>query len=141
MRGLLFLLLLHVRWSQNIRGPGYRNSDLPNCGSFHTRKIQGTVTAQDGSRMRDVKVEAFDDSSQQFLAGTVTDELGGFSLNQPPGKRYRIVVSKDGFLTQNWAVTVVHGPSGGFFRPKNIDITLPISLGDGMPSCNSYHSK
>ena len=36
-----------------------RNSDSPNCGSFHTRKIQGKVTDTSGALVKGVEVEVF----------------------------------------------------------------------------------
>ena len=54
---MLFLLFAQTSWPQlDDRSPGYHNSEPPNRGSFHTRQLQETVTAQDGSRFKSAKL-------------------------------------------------------------------------------------
>jgi hypothetical protein len=143
MLGLLVFAFTQVCWSQDARGPGYRNSDPPNCGSFYTRTIHGIITAQDGSRLKDVEVEVFDDSSHQSLRKTVTNEAGRFSLGKLQQGRYRVVFSFPGFLTQDWAVTTASWPEGGFFQSRAMREVLPISLGDSESPqpCRSEYSR
>ncbi len=83
MRLFLSLLLVQACFAQaGSRAPGYHNYDPPNCGSFHTPTIQGTVTDQVGTPVKDVAVEVFDDVSRKPLWKTATDKAGRFSINQ-----------------------------------------------------------
>lgn len=117
MRLFLPLLLAQTCFPQaNGRGPGYQNFDPQSCGSFHTHKIQRTVTDQTDAKapIKDVAVEVFDDVSHKPLWKTATDEAGKFTINQRwPGK-LRVVFSSPGFLTEDWAVTITRGPDGAF---------------------------
>jgi 5-hydroxyisourate hydrolase-like protein (transthyretin family) len=135
-----FLLFVQASWAQN-DGPGYRNSDPPNCGSLHTRNIHGTVTDQSGAPVKDVEIEVFDDASHKFVGKTVTDKDGRFSMSQISQGRYRVVFSSPGFLAEDWAVTTMKWPDGGFFRSREIHAVLPVFLGDGVPTCRSEYSR
>jgi len=142
MRLLLSLLFVQVCFSQTgASAPGYQNSDPPNCGSFHTHKIQGTVTDQAGSPLKDVEVQVFDDVSRKPLWKTVTDEAGRFSVSQRWRGQLRIVFSSPGFLMEDWAVTITEWPNGGFFRSKAMPVVLPIYRGDTISICPRAYSR
>jgi hypothetical protein len=142
MRLFLPLLLVQTCFPQpNGEGPGYRNSDPPNCGSFHTPKIQGTVTDQTDAKapIKNVAVEVFDDVSRKPLWKTTTDEAGKFSVNQRWHGKLRLVFSSPGFLTEDWAVTIAEGPTGAF-RSRAMTVILSVYRGDGIAICRSEYS-
>jgi len=141
MRLIFFLVLAQTCFSQADREPGYRNSDPPNCGSFHIRTIQGVVTDPAGEPLKDVAVEVFDDASRKPLWKTATDEGGKFSINQRWKGRLRIVFSSPGFLTEDWAVTISEWPNGGSLRSKAIPVVLTVFRGDGISICRSPYSR
>jgi hypothetical protein len=142
MRLFLSLLLVQACFAQaGSRAPGYHNYDPPNCGSFHTRTIQGTVTDQVGTPVKDVAVEVFDEVSRKPLWKTATDEGGKFSINQRWHGKLRVVFSSPGFLTEDWAVTIAEWPNGGFFRSKAIPVVLWVARGDGIAICRSEYSR
>ena len=123
-----------------VDGPGYQNFDPPNCGSFHTRKIQGTVTNSIGEPLQDVDVRLFDDSSHKPLAKAVTDASGRFSVSQRWRGRLRIVFFSAGYRPDNWAVTIAKWPGGGLFRPKPMRVVLHLPGGDWVPVCRPGYS-
>jgi carboxypeptidase family protein len=142
MRLFLSFLFVQACFSQTgARDPGYRNSDPPNCGSFHTRRIQGTVTDPSGSPLKDVEVEVFDDVSHKPLWKTATDEAGRFSINQHWRGQLRIVFSSPGFLTEDWAVTITEWPDGGLFRSKAMPVALEVIRGDSVSICPPIYSR
>lgn len=138
----LFLLLVQACWSQtDARGPGYRNSDPPNCGSFHARDIHGDVSDQSGAPTKDAQVEVFDEASHQSLRKTVTDEAGRFSIGKLRHGLYRVVFSSPGLLTDDWAVTIAKWPDGGLFHSRAMRITLFVVWPDieyGPPCRRGY---
>jgi hypothetical protein len=141
MRLLLSLLLVQACFAQFDR-PGYQNSDPPNCGSFHTHKIQGTVTDQTDAKapLKDVAVEVFNDVSRKPLWKTATDEAGKFSINQRWHGKLRVVFSSPGFLTEDWAVTIAGWPDGGFVRSKAMTVVLSVYRGDYIAICRTEYS-
>jgi hypothetical protein len=142
MRVLLSLLLVRARFAQNeAKEIEYQNSDPPNCGSFHTRRIQGTVMDVSGAPLRDVQVQVFDDVTRKPLWKSVTDDTGRFSFNQRSSRRLRIVFFSPGFLAEDWAVTLTEWPDGGFFRSKTIPVKLAVFRGDTVPICDPAYSR
>jgi hypothetical protein len=139
MRVLLSLLFIPVCFAQI--DASYQNSDLPNCGSFHIGKLQGTVVDQTGEPIKDVTVQVFDDVSRKPLWKTVTDVAGRFSTNRRWRGQLRIVFSSPGWLTQDWAVTLVHSRDGGSRRSKAIPVVLEVHRGDGFAVCNEWYSR
>lgn len=139
------LLFAQAGFSQNeATSPVYRNSDPPglNCGSFHARDIHGTVTDLTGDPVKDAWVQVYDDSSHKFLRKTLTDNAGRFSIRQlPRGRRYRVIFSSPGFLTEDWAVTIVDWPDGGLSHSKAIRVALVVHRGDGFSVCRSGYSR
>ena len=119
----------------------YQNSDLPNCGSLHIRKLQGTITDQTGATLKAVAVQVFDDVSRKPLWKTVTDAAGRFSTNQRFRGQLRIVFFSPEFLTEDLAVTLVHWPDGGFFRSKAIRIALRLHPSDNAEVCDPWYSR
>src|SRR5580704_12001744 len=107
MRLFLSFLLVQACFQQaESKGPAYQNSDSPDCGSFHTRKIQGTVTDQTNAPIKDVAIEVFDDVSRKPLWKATTDEAGRFSIDQRWHGKLRVVFFSPGFRTEDWAVTI-----------------------------------
>jgi Carboxypeptidase regulatory-like domain len=142
MRVLLSLLFANACFAQNEATEiKYQNSDPPNCGSFHTRKIQGTVIDVSGAPLRNVQVQVFDDVTRKPLWKTVTDDTGRFSISQRLSGRLRIVFFSPGFLTANWAITLTEWPDGGFFHSKAIPAVLQLPVGDTIPMCNPAYSR
>ena len=120
--------------------PRYQNSNPPTCGSFHLRRIQGTVKDASGAPAEDVDVAVFDDASHKLLGTTKTDEQGRFIVNQRwPGK-LRIVFDAPGFQRDDWAVRIVDWPDGGFRHSKAIDEVLQVPGGDRMLWCPPTYS-
>jgi Carboxypeptidase regulatory-like domain len=136
------LVLATMAYAQDhADGLGYQNFDPPNCGSFHTRKIQGTVTNQIGQRLADVDVRIFDDGTQKPLGRAKTDASGKFSISQRWRGKLRVVFFSDGYRPENWAVTITKGPDGGLFRPKAMRVTLSLPVGDGVAICRPQYSR
>jgi Carboxypeptidase regulatory-like domain len=135
MRLLLSLVLVQGCFAQ-FDPPGYQSSDPQNCGSFHTRKIQGTVTDQTYARapLKDVAVEVFDDVSRKSFWKTAPDEAGRFSINQRWRRKLRVVFSSPGFLTEDWAVTIAGS------RSKAMTVVLSVHQGDGIAICRTDYS-
>src|SRR6185437_9159090 len=105
---------------------GYRNSDAPNCGTFHTGKIQGSVKNQAGAPVDNVNVVVFDDVSHRILSKTTTDGAGRFSLGQVWNGRLRVVFSSPGFRPDDWAVTMASPES--VFAQKKMRVVLLLPL-------------
>ena len=137
----VFLSLLFITGCFAQIDASYQNSDPPNCGSFHTRKLEGTVVDLTGEPLRNVEVQVFDDVSRKLLWKTVTDGVGRFSTNQRWRGQLRIVFSSPGWLTQDWAVTLVKGRDSGSFRSKAISVVLEFYRGDGVAVCNEWYSR
>jgi len=133
MRPLMCFLFVQLCSAQAVApGPKYQNSNTPTCGSFHLRRIQGTVKDASGAPVEDVDVAVFDDASQKLLGTTKTDEQGRFTIKQRwPGK-LRIVFYSPGFQTDDWAVRIVNWPDGGFFHSKAIDDVLQVAGDRGL---------
>jgi hypothetical protein len=139
---LLVILLFSVAHGQEAASrPGYQNSDPPGCGTFHARRIQGTVIDQTGSPIENAGVWVFDDVSQKLLATAKADNAGRFRVDQRSHGRLRIIFVSPGFLQQDWAVTIVGWPVGGFFHSKTIQIVLQLPGGDTDPICNPWYSR
>ena len=138
---LAALVLVAASYAQDdTNGPSYQNSDPPNCGSFHTSKIQGTVTNQIGEPLKDVDVRIFDEGSRKPLGKATTDISGRFAISQRWQGRLRLVFFSDGYLTEDWAVTITKWPDGGLFRPKTMRVVLPIFRGDFVATCRRGYS-
>src|SRR5271169_3800532 len=88
----------------------YVNSNPPGCGSFHVRRIQGTVTDQGHEPIKHADVAMFDDTSQKLLGTAKTDEAGRFSIRGRWHGRLRVVFYSPGFWVDDWAVTIVNWP-------------------------------
>jgi hypothetical protein len=143
MRLFLSILLVQACFPQaDWPGPGYRNSDPPNCGSFRIPRIQGIVTDQTDAKapIKNATVEVFDDVSRKPLWKTATDEAGRFSINQRWRGKLRVVFSSPGFLTEDWAVTIAGRPDGGSSRSRVITVVLSVHQGDGVAICRAEYS-
>ena len=138
-RVFLTLLLIPASFAQT--DAKYQNSDLPNCGSFHIRQLQGTVTDETGAKLKGVEVQVFDDVSHKPLWKTVTDGAGRFSTNQRFRGRLRIVFFSPGFLTEDLAVILVHWPDGGIFRSKTMLVGLQLHSRDNAEVCDPLYSR
>lgn len=137
----VFLSLLFIPACVAQTDPKYQNSDPPNCGSFHMRTLQGTVTDGTGAILKDVEVQVFDDVSRKPLWKTVTDGAGRFSTSRRFRGQLRIVFFSSGFLTEDWAVTLVHWPDGGFFRAKTLLVGLRLHPSDNAEVCDPLYSR
>jgi Carboxypeptidase regulatory-like domain len=139
---LLVILLFSVAHGQEAAsGPGYQNSDPLGCGTFHARRIQGTVIDQTGSLVENTAVWVFDDVSQKLLATAKADNAGRFTVDQRLQGRLRIIFVSPGFLKEDWAVTIAGWPVGGFFHSKTMQIVLRVPGGDTDPICNPRYSR
>ena len=137
----MFLTLLFIPACFAQDDVKYQSSDLPNCGSFHTRKLEGTVVDLTGEPLKDVEVQVFDDVSRKLLWKAVTDRAGRFSTNQRWRGQLRIIFSSPGWLTQDWAVTLVQRRDSGSFHSKPIPVVLEFHRGDGVSVCNEWYSR
>jgi hypothetical protein len=139
---LAALVLVAASYAQDpTHGHSYQNSDPPNCGSFHTSKIQGTVTNQIGEPLKDVEVTIFSEDSRKPLAKATTDASGRFAIGQRWQGRLRLVFSSDGYLTEDLAVTITKWPDGGLFRPKTMSVVLSVFRGDFVATCRQQYSR
>jgi len=135
-----YLLAAALCFAQFDDVPGYQNFDPPNCGSFHTNRIMGTLRDQTGDPITNAQVQVFDDGSRKLLWKTKTDASGRFSVDRRwPGK-LRVVFSAPGFLPENRAVTlntrVTPGPPGA----RALAITLSVFKGDWIAVCPDSYS-
>lgn len=139
---LLMLVLASLAYSEkNASGPLYQNTVPPECGSFHTRRIQGTVRDEAAGPLRNVDIAVYDDATKALLGRTVTDSAGNFSFRQGWRGRLRVVLYSDGFLRQDWAVTIVDWPDGGFRRARSMSVVLLVPWGDRIFICPKGYSR
>jgi hypothetical protein len=138
---LLFLVIAAACGQEGADGLAYQNWDPPGCGTYHMRRIQGTVTDPTGSPIGNVEISVFDDVSRKLLATAKTDEAGRFSIAQRWPGRLRVVFFSPGFRPENWAVTIVKWPGGGFFRARTIRNSLQLPVGDWVAICPKYYSR
>jgi|ERR1700735_1522930 len=141
LTGLAYVLFSAYALGSPFDGPekAYQNSDAPNCGSFHTGKIQGVVRSEIREPLENVRVTVFDDASHKFLAQTTTDRSGRFSFLQVWNGRLRVVFDSPGRSSSDLAVTMKGRE--GLLPGRKISEILYLPVGDRVAICRSDYTK